>query len=436
MPYTQQSIAQFEQLQFAEDTSASASAYLLDASHFRPFHEGLREFFVRTGFATATTPLEQTADVLYARLQDLAVPIKKETITAWLTGPQRPKIDERSRSRMYALCFALQAAPADVYWFFHHVYYDRAFNCHTIAGAAYYYTLTHGLPYATARHIIEAVADFPVRGTPAPLYYTQSIRTNLDALRHPQDVTTFLCRHKASFTAWNRTSQEYIQGLLQEIVGNEATDRPRWETVKEQMRSVLAARERGIPALTPHYPDLPHLGLLLRDGFHVDQQLHCESAEKTFLQERIRQQNVFKIPYVLTEILGTAAGLQAYKTLPYVIRNNFPSKKVLQDVIAPTKAKTATAYDAIRKVLVLLYFYAYWARLRVQAADVTAYGNADYTAIFEDELNTLLSTCGYEELFAGHPYDWLFLSAAQAEDPLTSLKAITCTIEDAAEDLL
>lgn len=432
MPYTQQHIDQFNHLQFAEDTSSAASAYVLDASHFRPFHVGLREFLVRTGFATGTETLEQTATALYASLQTLGVPIKKETLTAWLTGPQRPKIDERSRSRMYALCFALQAAPEDVYWFFHHVYCDRAFNCHTITGAAYYYTLTHGYSYNTARQIIKTVNNVPVRGEPEPLY-TQTVRASLDALRQPQDVTDFLCRHKASFTTWNRTSQEYIHALLQEILGNEETDRPCFEKLKGQMRTVLTAQERGTPYPAPAYTELQQLGLLLRDGFHVDQQIHCETAEKTFLLERIRQQNVFKIPYLLTAILGTADGLQVHKTLPYVIRNNFPSKKVLQDIIVPTKARTATTYDAIRKVLVLLYFYAYWARHRVQAADVTAYGNADYTEIFKDELNTLLTTCGYEELFAGNPYDWLFLSASQAEDPLTSLQSITCTIEEAVE---
>ncbi len=44
--------------------------------------------------------------------------------------------------------------------------------------------------------------------------------------------------------------------------------------------------------------------------------------------------------------------------------------------------------------------------------------------IYCDEANALLADCGYEELFAGNPYDWLFLWSATTNEPLKTLREV------------
>ena len=66
----------------------------------------------------------------------------------------------------------------------------------------------------------------------------------------------------------------------------------------------------------------------------------------------------------------------------------------------------------------LLKFYHFWVTLLLNPdiIDDCAFD------IYCEETNALLDSCGYEELFPGNPYDWLFLWAATTEKPLTSLR--------------
>lgn len=51
---------------------------------------------------------------------------------------------------------------------------------------------------------------------------------------------------------------------------------------------------------------------------------------------------------------------------------------------------------------------------------------------FIEEMNTTLYNCGYEYLYAGNPYDWLFMCAAQTEKPLKYFR--DCIIEIQSEN--
>ena len=52
------------------------------------------------------------------------------------------------------------------------------------------------------------------------------------------------------------------------------------------------------------------------------------------------------------------------------------------------------------------------------------------SGVYQEETDALLVDCGYQELFPGNPYDFLFLWAANSNEPLSTLREIIECLED------
>ena len=80
------------------------------------------------------------------------------------------------------------------------------------------------------------------------------------------------------------------------------------------------------------------------------------------------------------------------------------------------------SYETMRKSLILLSFYSYYAQL-FQNADYE-----DFCALEEDftdfvcETNDLLKTCGYPSLYVRNPFDWLIMHCGSREYPLDEFR--------------
>ena len=78
--------------------------------------------------------------------------------------------------------------------------------------------------------------------------------------------------------------------------------------------------------------------------------------------------------------------------------------------------------ELIRKMLIFLVFYTYWAKIIVSNDD--AFYSAKYSDSERclDTINGRLLDAGYPELYAGNPYDWLFAWALNDEHPLDAFR--------------
>lgn len=73
--------------------------------------------------------------------------------------------------------------------------------------------------------------------------------------------------------------------------------------------------------------------------------------------------------------------------------------------------------ERMRKLLILLSFYEYLAGKSVSGGSRTLSGrDAEKCRL---RVNDFLVSSGYPELYAGNPYDWIFLFALENDDPLT-----------------
>ena len=126
----------------------------------------------------------------------------------------------RSRqARIYEICFALNLNTEETIWFFQHVYYDRAFNCHTIEEAVFYFAFSNGLSYKEALEIINIVndADAPA-GTNYEGNYTRFIQKRIKSMNSIDELIPFLIANRENFKAWNKTAGKTLKKLADEII--------------------------------------------------------------------------------------------------------------------------------------------------------------------------------------------------------------------------
>ena len=90
---------------------------------------------------------EQMAKCLFNKLHKIGSSIEYNTVLSWFQGKHRPKVEAGYRQQIYEICFALNLTFDETKWFFGHVYYDRAFNCHTIEEAVFYYAFRNNVGY-------------------------------------------------------------------------------------------------------------------------------------------------------------------------------------------------------------------------------------------------------------------------------------------------
>ncbi len=377
--------------------------YLNDPSHFRTFSQGLTELIQRYGYNEALDDTQKKTDFLFSRLSNIDISISKSTVKSWFADTRRPYFSSGSRNTMFYVCFALSCSLDDIEWFFHHVYFDRSFNCHSIKEAVYFYCFKNCLPYSHAKkllHDIDSLAssepDDKVKNI-----FTKEIRERISQISSDEELMLFFKKNKNIFTQWNKSAQENIKELLKQIRGKDE-DRKTLRNFKNQR--YVSKNE------------ISECGLVIQEYL---------VSQKDGRRDDISGKNCSSIDFMLERIIGWSHGLGKNIDLPMIVKHNFPSKKTFSDFLK--SPESYTSYEAIRKSLILLKFYQYHVvslinELQPCEPQLDEPQPDDRFDIFLDEINHLLFSCGYDMLYSGNPYDWLFLWAATTEYPLESFR--------------
>lgn len=161
----------------------------------------------------------------------------------------------------------------------------------------------------------------------------------------------------------------------------------------------------------------------MKEIFFDAQNDSVSASPADFIMDAINHRNVRKNTFILERLLCTSSGMPKNADIPYIVKNNFPSKKVMSDILDESKISVSQSYDSIRKVIILLDFYIFWVCVKIGITDVSNLDNDDLYSLYCDEANEQLHQCGYEDLYAGNPYDWIFLCASKSNDPLEYFRA-------------
>lgn len=405
----------------SEDDTYDAMLFLKEPQNFRSFDEGLKELLQRKGLDTTNKNPYELADFLFDKLCQIGSSISRTTVEAWFLGEHRPKIESGYRKQIYEICFAMNLSYEETIWFFQHVYYDRAFNCHTIEESVYYYATKNHLSYTEALEIINEINNTPV--TPSDCQptanYTHFVQQHLSEIESTDELISFLTLNKENFDSWNQSALAELNNRLSELIPTEK-GKKEIDNIKRTIK-----RKNSTNGVIPKLSQQKEWGLIMQEFF-------ADIDDPDSLSD-IDGNNIRSNTFVLLRILYTSVGLPKYKEgnshnfndpveIPYIVKNNFPSKKIMSDVLSENKMAQSKSYDAIRKMIILLYFYSFWVKIKLgYVPDSEA--DCQLCQIFVDEIDAILFHCGYEGLYAGNPYDWLFLCASRSQEPLEYLRA-------------
>ena len=103
---------------------------------------------------------------------------------------------------------------------------------------------------------------------------------------------------------------------------------------------------------------------------------------------------------------------------------------MFSDVLDENKIHISQSYDAIRKTCILLKFFDFWYRVKLQQSESYDEIRDNLPNVFREEIDYELKSCGYQPLFAGNPYDWIYLCSSHSSDPIAFFSEIVGVIEE------
>lgn len=351
---------------------------------FRPFSAAITEFITEHGYEGDPADVEAKVAFLRAAFARAGMDAPRE-IRAWFTAGQPIK-----RDTAFLICFAFGLDGGETDEFFRRIYTrERSFNCHQVQEAVYYFCLNHGLSYAEALDIQNRV---PPSGESKPcgdIVYTGSIIAELNRLETKEELIAYLTENIDKFSASNVTAYETIRRLWERAAGPEG---------------LLMQERRKLPSLLDDAASGKTVSL--RAGAAG---VRPWDAYLTIFQLDKKDVARLATDRTIKPILGK---------LPADARDSFPDRQGIDLILRGKRV----SYERVRKWLVLLTFYAFWASKAVKSGGYEA--APENAARCVAQMNQHLIDAGYPELYVGNPYDWMFFYAAKSDEPLPTFRYI------------
>ena len=345
---------------------------------FRPFSDAITEFISERGFDGDFTDVDAKVKYIKTAFEKANMTPPRE-LREWFTAGQPIK-----RDTAFLICFAFGLDGGETDEFFRRYYAkERSFNCHQVQEAVYYFCLNNGLSYAEALDIQTRVPLSKRSQKSGDVVYTGSIIAELNDLETKEELVTYLTENIDKFSDSNVTAYERIRRLWALAAGNGGL----LMQEREKLPSILDDAATGEKSKLRS----GNTGVKPWDAYLAILQLDKNDVKQLKTERSIRP--------ILKKLHDDA-------------QDSFPDRQGIDKILRGEHV----SYERVRKWLVLLTFYTFWAQKAVK--------EGSYEAEPEDAkrclttMNQHLMDAGYPELYVGNPYDWIFLFASKSEEPL------------------
>ena len=388
------------------------------AAYFRTPGELISTFIAENGFLGKINDTPSKVGFLKEKFKAAGIPAPRN-ISDWFD-----KDNTYSRETAYKICFAFHLNKEQVDNFFRRIYLDRSFDCHNLGEAIYYYCIKNNESWECAQKLRENVGDVPEKenttmtltskdnveeiskknssvtnvkmhghqmSVETSVVYTSTIREILDHISSDDELIDYLKNNISQFSYHNVTATENIRSIWSRIEGENG----------------LAAKE----------------GKLLKDADHAN----SEDEETFTVDTKVSRWNIFSQIINLKEYeyekyskdRSIKKILVSNRVLNSLAERSFPDREGLDKILSGGNAD----YERIRKLLILLEFYAFWADKVV----TTGYAKETRDRVRDADkclslINKYLIDSGYPELYYGNPYDWIFMWALNSDRPLEEFR--------------
>lgn len=383
------------------------------AEQFRGFGDALTEFIVEHGYTGQASDVDAKAQFLRDRFKAAGIKLPRD-FKEWFVPVK--KLD---RDTLYQVCFAFGLTVSETEDFFRRIYCARAFDCHTVKEAIYYYCLKNNRSYAEANQIIEQIPKLQkVKTLPEgdAVLYTQTIVHQLDEISDPEMLIEYITSNIDSFGYNNVTAIKDIQKLWKDIVkeqglvDEDSKMLDEWKGMYRYDKSKLdeEVKERW-------------------DEFSEDMNTRVtKEADKTtwnILSQMLGLPNNKEKEYSNEHNRSLLSVFDKNKLMPLKAAYCFPNRQNIEKIL---RGEIIADYEAMRKLLILLKFYSFWAdkeKTYLNASDdETALKRHPMSERCLYEIDDHLAKAGYPVLYAGNPYDWIFMWSLNSYSPLEAFR--------------
>ena len=376
------------------------------AGQFRPFDVALTAFLVENGMIEETASADEIVEFITGRFKAAGIEPPRHR-KKWFSEHKSIK-----RDTAFDLCFALGLSLDQAEDFFRRVCLERGFDGHDMKEIVFRYAIRKGLSYAQAQEILGQIPVVKAENKigNCEVVYTEMIQSEVDEMDSEEELIAYLTESAEGFGYNNATATRFIRTLWEEIACEDG----------------LAEKERRDHHVT-YEEDTENYG-------KADGRMRVRTPKGDSLWEVYLQ--ILGLSYIDMKKVGTDRSLKPILVdkdfMPHLAEDSFPDRDGLNKILNGEHL----SHERVRKILILLAFYRYWAKLLVETGDYEVRGG-ELTRC-EHMINNYLVDAGYPTLYIGNPYDWLILySLANSDVPLMTFRGFmqelyTRTIEETA----
>lgn len=362
---------------------------------FRTFDKALDSFIANHGYKGDLENADEKVLFLTDKLKEAGIPIPRN-MKKWYSGNKTIK-----RKTAFQLCFAFGLQVEEVNDFLRRICLTRGIDCHVVDEAVYLFAFKNGLHYAEAMEILKKVESIkPCKMAKEDIIYTDLIAEAIDDIETVEALVLYLNDNVDKFGYNNATAYDMIQSIWKDISKEEG----------------IALREKK----------------LLYEAF--DKDVDDEASEDySNIKRKERKRIDDSIWEIYLQILGLsgsyADALYKDRSIKTILKDNellhpmaedcFPDRDGLNKILNGEHV----SYERVRKILILLVFYKFWAN--------RALDQCHYKAGYEDAdrcismINDYLTDAGYPILYLGNPYDFMILVSVNTDQPLMIFRDYT-----------
>lgn len=385
------------------------------ASLFRGFGEALTAFIAEHGYTGDFSDVPAKAQFLREKFKSAKIKPPRD-FKEWFL----PNAEIR-RPTAYKICFAFGLDVAETNDFFRCVQFERGFDCHTINEAVYYFCMRNGLLYTEAQEIIDRI-PIPKRRKAIPnreVLYTGTIIAYLDSIEEKETLIRYMTDNIDDFQYNNATAIKYVRELWTEISKADGLAEKEGLIIDRTHNRFKDRHKKGVTDTRSAETIAAEIWQQEREVKPYDYVVAASDASTwTIFSQMIGLPNYMEREYAAKHDRSLASVFSKSALIPLNASYCFPSQHSIDKLLRGELGDN----ELIRKMLIFLVFYTYWAKIIVSNDD--AFYSAKYSDSERclDTINGRLLDAGYPELYAGNPYDWLFAWALNDEHPLDAFR--------------
>lgn len=298
--------------------------------------------------------------------------LRKPILEGWLLHDILP--DVNNRKGMYQYCYLLGMSLEDVVEFFIKGFLTRPFNFKNLEDACYFFGFNSGMTYREVKELINDIAKFRETNSCEPMEENTIVLGEALGNLEYEDFVSYMKSH-----IYDKNNVEAIRKLVdlkEKILG-------KYTCIREN-KSMLVS-------------------------FNFKKDAEYGSNNDLFSM-------IFGVWTQASEQSEYRLGISH---LPNKVLTNFPNPSALSKVL--NKKNNTSQYETIRKMLILLFFFNYYADHELGMQNKGPKVQKSYEE-FIMKLEELLIDCGYGPLYYRNPYDWLIVYCAKRNRPIVEFQ--------------